>query len=115
MNKVAKIVLIIVPTLFQKTVILRIFEQFNRICQSEKICCFNFQFRDILASLIPAVSSLPFSRAVWVDLDGVEILLVRITYVGEVLITTFAKLFNLIQKEGDDWNSTGRRGWVNAG
>jgi len=40
--------------------------------------------RDILASLIPAVSSLPFSRAVWVEVDGVKILLVRITYVGEL-------------------------------
>merc|ERR1719342_528457 len=40
--------------------------------------------RKVLASPIPAVSSLPFSRAVWVKVDGVNILLVRITYVGEL-------------------------------
>ena len=76
---------------------------FNRINQSEKndISHLNLQFRDILASFIPAVSTLPFSRAVWVELAGVKILLVRITYVGEVLMTTFAKLFNLIQVEDE--------------
>ena len=45
MNKVAKIVLIIVPTLFQKTVILRIFEQFERICQSEKNLLFQLSIQ----------------------------------------------------------------------
>ena len=43
------------------------------------------QTRDILAPLVPEVSSLPFSRSVWVEVDGVKALLVRITYVGEVL------------------------------
>jgi len=40
--------------------------------------------REILARLIPEVSDLPFSRAVWVELEGVEVLVVRITYVGEL-------------------------------
>ena len=42
--------------------------------------------REILAQLIPEVSDLPFSRAVWVKLEGVEVLVVRITYVGEVVM-----------------------------
>ena len=42
--------------------------------------------REILAPLIPEVSDLPFSRAVWVELEGVEVLVVRITYVGEVMM-----------------------------
>ena len=42
--------------------------------------------REILARLIPEVSDLPFSRAVWVELEGVEVLVVRITYVGEVMM-----------------------------
>ena len=42
--------------------------------------------REILARLIPEVSDLPFSRAVWVELKGVEVLVVRITYVGEVMM-----------------------------
>jgi len=40
--------------------------------------------REILAPLIPEVSDLPFSRAVWVELEGVKVLVVRITYVGEL-------------------------------
>jgi len=40
--------------------------------------------REILARLIPEVSDLPFSRAVWVELEEVEVLVVRITYVGEL-------------------------------
>ena len=39
-----------------------------------------------MAPLIPEVSDLPFSRAVWVELEGVEVLVVRITYVGEVMM-----------------------------
>ena len=42
--------------------------------------------REILARLIPEVSDLPFSRAVWVKLEGVVVLVVRITYVGEVMM-----------------------------
>ena len=42
--------------------------------------------REILAPLIPEVSDLPFSQAVWVELEGVEVLVVRITYVGEVMV-----------------------------
>ena len=52
--------------------------------------------REILAPLIPEVSDLPFSRAVWVELEGVEVLVVRITYVGEVMMVMMTMMMMMV-------------------
>ena len=57
--------------------------------------------REILAPLIPEVSDLPFSRAVWVELEGVEVLVVRITYVGEVMMMMMIELLLRVTYVGE--------------